>query len=366
MSCACQRRIAEARFAFRGKIAQNFPGEPSLRTPRPLFLGFALTLLLAACGPKATPTPAATLPPATNTPVPTPVSPLAILILPADAPDALSKQYQTAVYDLAQSSGYRFQVRNALTPQQAASEPGLKVVVAVPPDPGLAGLAAVAPGVQFLSVGIPGVQAGGSISTIGGSDSTSRDAPFLAGYIAAMVAQDYRTGMVAEKDAAETPGIELAYENGNGFYCGLCRPVAPPYYGYPLEVEMPADTTGNAAAAYGDYLVDHNAAVVYIAPNAAEESLINGLASRGVLLIGEESPPENAKSSWIATIQPDWLSAIKDAWPKLVAGKGGFSQPSPLALADVNPDLLSPGKQRLAEETLNGLADGQIGTSVQP
>ena len=322
--------------------------------------------MLAACGPKATPTSPATAAPPTETATPTSAAPLAMLILPADTPDSLSQEYQSAIYGLAQSSGYRFQVRNTLTPQQAASEPGLKVVIALPPDPGIAALAAAVPDAQFLSVGVPGVDAGANVSTIGGSDSTSEAAPFLAGYIAAMLSEDYRTGMIAEKDAPGTPGIEAAFENGNGFYCGLCLPVAPPYYEYPLVVEMPADTSGNEAVAYGDRLVDYQAAAIYIAPSVADEDMINSLASRGVLLIGETAPPERARDNWIATIQPNWLSAIQAAWPQLVAGEGGFSQPSPLSLTNINAALLTPGKERLAQETLERLAKGEIATSVQP
>ena len=337
-----------------------------MRKPSALIISLAFFILLAACGPKTTPTPEATPLPPTETAVPAPASPLAMLVLPADTPDALSKEYQSAVYDLAQSTGYRFQVRNSLTPEQAATEPGLEIVIALPPDPGIAALAAAVPDVQFLAVNVPGVTAGGNVSVIGGKDDASSAAPFLSGYITAMLSQDYRTGLIAEKDAAETPAIEAAFDNGWGFYCGLCRPVAPPYYDYPLIVEMPVDTAGNEAVAYGDYLVDHQANAVYLPPAVADEALINSLASRGVLLIGETAPPDGARGSWIATIQPDWLGAISEAWPKLVAGEGGFSVPSPISLTDINPDLLTPGKQRLAEETLSRLARGEIDTGAGP
>src|SRR3990172_6244929 len=73
----------------------------------------------------------------------TPTIPLAILVLPADLPTETSNLYQKTVYDLAQSAVYRFQVRNSLTPADV-SEPGLKIVVALPPDPGVAALAASA------------------------------------------------------------------------------------------------------------------------------------------------------------------------------------------------------------------------------
>jgi hypothetical protein len=253
-----------------------------------------------------------------------------------------------------------------MTSADVASEPGLEILIALPPDPGLAEMAAAAPGVQFLGVDIPGLTPSGNLSVIGGTGNTSNQAPFLAGYIGAMLAQDYRTGMIVAKDASQTPATETAFSNGHGFYCGLCNPVTGPYYDYPLIVEMPPGTTGNEAIAYGDYLVDHQALVTYIAPGVADDALINNLVSRGMLLIGETSPPDEARAGWIATIQPDWLSAITQAWPKLVAGEGGFSMPTPIALTDINPDLLSPGRQRLADETLARLAGGEIGTEVQP
>ena len=327
---------------------------------------FILLALLAACGPKATPSPTPSPIPPTDTPTPTPASPLAILLLPATTPDSVSQAYQSTVYGLAQSSGYRFQVRNAMTPAEVASEPGLKILVALAPDPGLAEMAAAAPGVQFLGVNIPGLTAGANLSLIGGSGDTSGQAPFLAGYIGAMLAQDYRTGMIVEKDASDTPAIEAAVSNGQGFYCGICNPVTAPYYGYPLAVEMPAGTTGNEAIAYGDYLVDHQAEVIYIAPTVADDALINNLVSRGMLLIGETPPPDNARAGWIATIQPDWMGAISQAWPKLVAGEGGFSAPSPISLTNINTDLLTAGKQRLAEDVLSRLGKGEIATQVQP
>ena len=49
-----------------------------------------------------------------------------------------------------------------------------------------------------------------------------------------------------------------------------------------------------------------------------------------------------------------------------MAGKGGQSVPTPLFLADINPDLLSQGKLRLVQLVLEGLQDGTIGTGVTP
>jgi hypothetical protein len=62
------------------------------------------------------------------------------------------------------------------------------------------------------------------------------------------------------------------------------------------------------------------------------------------------------------TIQPDVVKAIQNAWPQLTSGQGGLTVQSPLGLADVDTSLLSEGKLRLVEQTLEGLQNGKIST----
>ena len=49
-----------------------------------------------------------------------------------------------------------------------------------------------------------------------------------------------------------------------------------------------------------------------------------------------------------------------------LAGKGGITVQSPLGLADIDPTLLSQGKQRLVEQTLSDLQAGLIDTGANP
>jgi hypothetical protein len=177
---------------------------------RVLVLIMLVSIFLTACGggePSVTSTPVPSetpvIPP---TPTHPPVVPLAILILPSDLDPEASNLYQKTVYDLAQSAGYRFQVLNSLVP--AELEPGLKIVIALPPDPGIAALAAAAPDVQFLAINIPGLMAGGNVSVLGGG-AQGDVAAFLAGYTAAMLTDDYRIGMILPKDNPGTASLRL-------------------------------------------------------------------------------------------------------------------------------------------------------------
>ena len=186
---------------------------------------FMITLFLTACsfGSQGTPTPAST-----STPVPlptltaTPVIPLAILVMPADLDKTISDSYQKQVYDLAQASNMRFQVRNTLNSADVI-EPGLQVAVVLPPDPGLAALAASAPKVQFLAINLPGVTAGGNISVL--ASGSQADVPaFVAGYTAAMISDDFHTGMLVPQNNADAQRAMAAFQNGASYYCGLCQP----------------------------------------------------------------------------------------------------------------------------------------------
>ena len=330
------------------------------------FFAILIVAILSACGgsptevsgptvvPTHTPLPTATI-------IPTPSTPLAILVLPTDMDQANSDLYQKTVYDLAQQSGFRFQVRNALTPTDLA-DPTLKVVIVLPPDPGVAALAPSAPGVQFLAVNIPNLTAGGNLSVLAGDAQVELPA-FLAGYVAAMITDEYHIGMVIPQGDVDAQRAFNAFNNGMTYYCGLCRTFYVSEIDYPTYVEIPTD---EAPARYGGYanvlINDRKVYALYIYPSLANEEFLSYVGTQGVMLIGT-SMPEPRPGGWVMTVRPDTIKAIQTAWPSLVAGQGGINVQSPLGIADVDPDLLTPGRLRLAQETLDGLLAGRISTA---
>ncbi len=332
---------------------------------RLIILFVVIAVALGACGggkSAGTPTPVPT-----NTPIAAPtltatsVVPLAILVVPADLDTDTSNLYQKTVYDLTQASGMRFQVRNVLT--AADFEPGLKVVIALPPDPGIAALAAAAPQVQFLAINIQGITPGGNISVLG-SGSQPEVAGFLAGYTAAMITDDYRIGMMMPKDNADALRALNAYAAGMVFYCGICRPFYYLPWTFPQYLEIPAEENKANYHAWADILINqYKVRTIYLYPDIATPDLIDYLGTAGINMIGTV-PPVQRPAGWVMTIQPDVIKAIQNAWPELISGKGGVTVQSPLGLADIDPSLLSPGKQRLVEQTLNDLQAGLISTGA--
>ncbi|MCG2783526.1 MAG: hypothetical protein L6461_00305 [Anaerolineae bacterium] len=327
--------------------------------------------VLSACAPAAptsqspdaSPAPTETLRP-TAGPTPTMPSPLAILLIPADLNEDVSRNYQSAIYDLAQAAGLRYQVRNVLSVEDLALEPNLKVVIALAPDPGLSALAAAAPQAQFLAVNIPDIAPGGNISVLGGEGIRADQQAFMAGYIGALVTDDFfEVGAILRKDSPESAVIQKAFGTGRTYYCGLCRPIGlyTPFE-YPAFIEIPGDAKPSEYTAYADVLIlQKKVATMFIQPGLDVPELLDYLTITGVLMIGTQTP-HKPLSSWVVTLQPDYLKATIAAWPSLVAGEGGRIFPAPLTFTDINEELFSVGKQRLAEETMQAMFEGFIST----
>lgn len=330
-----------------------------------------LSLLLGSCGAKETPVPTETptlIP--TIPPTATASAPLVILVVPADMDAAQSNLYQTTVYELAQAAGYRFQVRNTLT--AADLDPSLKIAVVLPPDPGIVALAAAAPQAQFLAVNVPGVTPAGNVSLIG-SQSRPDLVGFLFGYISAMITTeyDYRIGMMIPQGDPNAQVAFAAFRNGMIYYCGSCPKTLYYFdiYGnaleYPQVVEIPADEKKELYPAYGNLLTDKKVAMVYVYPTIATNELLTTIGTNGIISIGDVTPNPRPVY-WTASLQPDVAKAIQSAWPDLLAGRGGLTFNPPFALTDVDPAILTPGKQQLAEQVLADLLAGRIDIGLQP
>ncbi|MGD0749836.1 MAG: hypothetical protein ABSA23_00330 [Anaerolineales bacterium] len=340
-----------------------------MRTTLVFFL--IILTLLAACGGRAATTSIPATPTAAPNPTasPTATMPLAILVLPADMAQQDKDSYQTLIYGLTQANGMRFQVLNSLTADDLALVgPALKVVIAFPPDPGLAALTAAAPGVQFLAVDIPNLATAHNLSSIGANGFPVDQQAFLAGYIAGLVAPEWKVGILSQKDNPSGDIAVTAFTNGFVYYCGSCRnPLFPQPAGiYPVIVRIPSDAKPGEYTAYADLLIQNVVKVAYVFPDVATSDLLSYMSQKNLLLVGQSLPSQTLAPQWIASIQPDEITAIKNIFPQLVAGKGGQVVPTPLILADVNSNLLSAGKLRLAQDVLDGLQNGTIGTGVSP
>lgn len=332
---------------------------------------WACGLGVTPAGPEATPSsiplPTHTpQPPATPTPTPQP--PVVALLAPEGADEAQVRALQQTLAGLIDSAenGWRLQVLPALDPGELENA---RIVVAVPPAANLGELAAAAPETQFLALGIPGVEPAANLSVIGGQGERPDLMAFLAGYVAASITPDWRAGVVVEPQSVAGKGTSLAFANGVKYFCGLCLPAYPPFprSGYPLVVEVAPGAAADQWQEQITTLQTWGVQTVYVQPQVAQEELLADLANSGINFIIAGPPPGGLRQHWIASLSSgDPMLELGSVWEQLLAGQGGQSVSLPLGFSAVNPDLLSPGRQGMAEDMLADLLSGFIHTGVDP
>lgn len=294
------------------------------------------------------------------TPTETQPSPLAVLLAPNGSDPAEAEALRASLAEALSQAGLRWETRTGLDPL----EPGLRLVVAISPDLGIAGLAAAAPQVQFVAVGIQGLQPAANLSTVGGEDRYDQQG-FLAGVIAAMLTPDWRVGALSLADTIDGKAARNGFMNGAVYFCGLCQAYHGPIFDYPLYVEIPSGASQAEWQAAVDELISKAVKTVYVFPKAGEPALLEALAGAGINIISSGMPPEGLRSHWVASLDGDTIPLILEQLPNLLGGKS-FAESAPMAMREVNPGLFSSGRQALAEKIKNDLLSGAIDTGVDP
>jgi len=334
----------------------------------------ALVLVQTACEPfkpgltpsitnASTPTITTTvIPSATYTPTPLPS--MAVLLATSEADQALVNSLQTTLNDIVTAAGIRWQVRQQLSPEDI--NPSLRLVVVVPPNPGLESLVASAPKTQFLALGITDLKSTPNLTVIDTGEGRPDQQGFVAGIIAAMLSADWRAGVISIADTVEGRAARTGFLNGVEYFCGLCRPIHPPFYEYPLNIELPASASSPEWQEAANYMVDHNVTTVYVYPGAGDESMLSILAKAKVNIISSGEPAQAIQSSWVVSLTIDPTLLIQNQVESLLNGSqaGGRSLVAPLQFTHINTKLFTPGKQRLAEQILSDLQNGYIDTGV--
>lgn len=316
----------------------------------------------------ATETPTVPPPTETSTPAPTvtltptALPPLVVLLSPPEGDLALASALEPQFNQLARDAGFRFQIRQTLSGAEAASD--VAYLIALPPAPGLNEIITTARDTRILAVGIPNLIQAPNLIAIGTEVGSPANNAFLAGYIAALTTPEYRTGVIGLQDGPTADTTPLAFYNGMRFFCGLCRSGVPPFYEYPFYVNLPSTASDVEWHALADYMRNHAVRTVYVEPGVGGENtddFYRYMAEQNLYVIGEVKPPEDVQNWWLVSMrQPDLESVYLQYWPQLLNGEMGVIIPLPATLSDINPNLLTPGKQRLVEEVLADLQGGFI------
>ncbi len=314
----------------------------------PAFAGLAvlaLASLLAGCsapaaGPSASEVP--TLPAAIVTPGATPVPALLLLGASQDSPLGV------ALADWARDRGW------ILAGGDASGMPGLRGVVAVGPDAGDAESWSGIPGLAVVAVNPRGIAPSGSRSTIGGSIRRDQ-AGFLAGVLAGLASESGWVGRINGEAGEEGTVYQASFEHGLRYGCPRCQ--------------MVNLALGEATA---DRFLGNGVDVVWAVPAPGANPVLASLAASGLRIVWAEDPPADAAQEQIVggvSFAPEAL--VTRALDSILAGEPASDWPYDLSggglrLVEVNDAAISPGRQRLLREAIEGLTTGILDTGVDP
>ena len=325
-------------------------------------LGLIVSTSLISCGGKQSETETSQeviLLTPTNTP---PLAPArAVLAAPVESSPNELAEAQVLIAELAAGSGLEFEVRQEIFAD--AITPDVKIIVFLEQPDNLGSLAANAPDTQFVAISgqnwSPPVN-----GTIILKDESH--VAFLSGYLSAILAPNFRIGALL---VSEDSLFNQAYINGVSYFCGQCASVVNPLNSYPFISQQPANSPpANWQAAFNE-INTNKINVLFLPGTAASGELGTYLAGIDVAVIGDQTPPEELHSRWVATISSDGVSPLREIWDDLLNGQGRKVLKANIKITDVNYILLndglvwlSQGKMDLLNKVINLLREGQIYT----
>jgi len=335
------------------------------RRSLPLLLGLLVLVLLAACGgkaPEAIATP--TVPPLpTDTPAPTatPLPNKIALIAPPEISPAQSQAVQTALNELASPAGFVLETLPEIQPADL-SNGGWKMAFFLTTPGNLTDLLNAAPQVQFAVVSRTELPASANLTTI---LTSPENEAFLAGFLSVVTATDWRAAGLFPADG-DGPARQEAYLNGAHYYCGICNPFFAPAVRFPVSYALPGSAGAGEWQAAADELAKNVVYLMYVSPEAASAELLTYLASKNMMLVGSQTPPQELKPYWVATVHQDLAASFRDVFPAMQEGRGGQVVNAALELTDVNEGLISAGKQGLVNQAQETLIKGLVMAADPP
>jgi len=334
-------------------------------TKQVLSITLILIILLSACSPVSTPP--ATLAPSLTPPTPVPPTeiPVPATKVWVSLGGGLSQEQLVSLgqslQGLIQQSGWEMEQKPAISMADLdASAAQLKAVVILPPDPGAAEMAQKYPAISFLTVGIPGLPELPNLFRAAPDGNKPEWDGFLAGYIAAILAPEWRIGVLTQSGSQEGANAADGFINGGVLYCGLCLTQYPPFTDYPYRMDMNAGSSPADWQSSADQFIASGVRMAYVFPTLATPEVLVYLAQNGLALLGSVPPPNELQSIWIATIQTDLLGAMQKAWIDLTAGNPPGEYGTRPQIIPGGSGLLTEGKLALLNSVIDDLVDGVI------
>lgn len=308
---------------------------------------FSLALALAACSsPAATATSTIETPPTS-----TPAVPLVILLAAPESDANLASIAAEVGSAHAAANGMQFEQRATLAP--AEIPPNLARLIILSPDPGAAAMVAAAPQAQVITIGFELESGPPNVVGIPVRSGNESQIAFIAGYIAAMSAEDWRTGLLYTGASA---AIVNDFVAGAEYFCGSCAPFSPPFADYPVAAQAGDAQNWQSVA---DQLLAELVKVVYVAPELETSGAAQYLANSGVLIVAQGTPPAELASSWVVSIHSGSDASLRELLGQALSGQPLTAAPS-LTLTNLNTGLFSESRKSNVQLVIDDLLNGFI------
>jgi len=296
-------------------------------SPKRFFLKYLLMIILfgngmTACGLKNETAP--TLPAATQTmppllqlvsPQPIIVPGRVILVTSGEGDTQRIQNIETLIKELA---GPMMTVNTVQNLVAGEITPEVKIIITLKPLGNLPELIGSAPQVQFVSFSPVDLGAAPNLSVI--RQQPEKQA-FAAGYLSVVIAADWRVNGFLPAEEPLATIVRDAFVNGAEYFCGLCNSRSAPIINFPLTQQISASIDPSGWMPIVEGLRPNVIQVVYIASQSSNAELLKLLAGQSYILVGEQSPPEEVRDRWAATIGEDDLSPLKAIWPAIISGQ---------------------------------------------
>lgn len=293
----------------------------------------------------------------TSVPTPEPVLGKMILSVPLEAQDDLYQEVLDFLTTWTAGEGYVLDVREAVVPSDIQEDWFGIVFLKTPAN--LSEIQEANPDLNLLVLSEDSLTGNGNLSVI---QFNRLHQTFVAGYVSVLAAPDWRLGGLLPWDDAETGTLlQEAFVNGAAYYCGRCASVYMPVTLFPVISSLSSDSNSDDwLNAYTTLNQSYIVYVVYLSSEASSDELILALDEQNRVMIGAETPPEGVQDRWAATVSMDVMGTIQIVLPEAFSGNGGQTVIVPVQITDVNEELLSVGRMRLIDDTMELLTKGEL------
>ncbi len=260
------------------------------------------------------------------------------------------------ITDLAKQSNYFAEEKESFAESDLSPEINLVVFLSLPSDINLIEIAQNHADTHFMIINDNEMIDLPNVLTVSISQLQTNQIDFLAGYVAAIVTPEWRIGIIY--DAAT--GSDKYFSAGARYFCGLCRPVTPPFLQFPLTQGLQSSADWKSAA---DEMINNQVSTVYITSNIDNQDLFSYLAKAGIHIIASKPVPQGLEDNWVVSLLSlDPGETLKSIWTDNIMGKWSNDLIKSSIFQNINPKIFTIGKQILAEKFLGELSSGSINT----